>query len=191
MTADTPREPGSHDDEPGSHDSGSRHEPGLHDDPGSCHEPRSHDPGPHHEPRSHDDPYRPRDPDLAEVVARELRMLRPEVRRDPAALLRDLHPEFHEVGASGRLWDRASVAAVLSPATAAPNSSGDRPSRVTAMTATRLAPDLVHLRWDTDDGDRTVHRASLWRREPGPGEWLLWFHQGTPYTVDAPDDGTP
>ncbi|WP_433340278.1 DUF4440 domain-containing protein [Streptomyces sp. CA-253872] len=124
----------------------------------------------------------PDDPCLAEVVARELRMLRPEVRRDPAALLRDLHPEFHEIGASGRLWDRASVAAVLAPATG----PDDTPSRVTAMTATRLAPDLVHLRWDTDEGDRTVHRTSLWRREPGSGEWLLWFHQGTPRTRGTP-----
>ncbi|WP_431037773.1 DUF4440 domain-containing protein [Streptomyces sp. P6-2-1] len=127
----------------------------------------------------------PDDPCLAEVVARELRMLRPEVRRDPAALLRDLHPEFHEIGASGRLWDRASVAAVLAPATG----PDDTPSRVTAMTATRLAPDLVHLRWDTDEGDRTVHRTSLWRREPGSGEWLLWFHQGTPRTRGTPHTG--
>ncbi|NED93591.1 nuclear transport factor 2 family protein, partial [Streptomyces sp. SID11233] len=75
-----------------------------------------------------------------------------------------------------------------SPASAAPHGPEDAPSRITAMTATRLAPDLVHLRWDTDDGERTVHRASLWRRAPGSGEWLLWFHQGTPYASD--DDTT-
>ncbi|EDY45780.2 DUF4440 domain-containing protein [Streptomyces sp. SPB074] len=141
------------------------------------------------EPRTGHDPREGHrsgeNPGLAEVVARELRMLRPEVRRDPAALLRDLHPEFHEVGASGRLWDRAAVAAELSPATP----PGATPTRVTAMTATRLAPGLVHLRWDTDDGHRAVRRASLWRREPGSREWLLWFHQGSPYArggVDAP-----
>ncbi|NED82086.1 nuclear transport factor 2 family protein, partial [Streptomyces sp. SID11233] len=48
-------------------------------------------PGSHHEPVSRHAPDLA-DPDLAEVVARESRMLRPEVRRDPVALLRDLHP---------------------------------------------------------------------------------------------------
>lgn len=48
------------------------------------------------------------------------------------------------------------------------------------MQGVQLAPDLVHLTFDTENNGRCVHRSSLWRRtEDG---WLLYFHQGTPFS---------
>lgn len=45
------------------------------------------------------------------------------------------------------------------------------------MKGVQLAPDLVHLTFDTDDNGRRAHRSSLWRlTDEG---WLLYFHQGT------------
>jgi hypothetical protein len=47
------------------------------------------------------------------------------------------------------------------------------------MKGVQLAPDLVHLTFDTDDNGRRAHRSSLWRLSGT--EWLLYFHQGTPF----------
>ncbi|WP_210584396.1 DUF4440 domain-containing protein [Streptomyces sp. GESEQ-35] len=89
----------------------------------------------------------------------ELRLLDPEVRRSPELLGALLHPDFHEFGASGRVWDRASITAAL----AATTEPGARPSVTSRMRGVRLAPDLVHLTFDTDNNGRRAHRSSLWR----------------------------
>ncbi|MFF4349616.1 DUF4440 domain-containing protein [Streptomyces sp. NPDC001530] len=109
----------------------------------------------------------------------ELRLLDPEIRRSPELVGALLHPDFYEFGASGRIWDRASIVAWL----AAENEPGARPSTTSHMKGVQLAPDLVHLTFDTDNNGRRAHRSSLWRlTEQG---WLLYFHQGTLYDSDA------
>ena len=45
---------------------------------------------------------------LADVVALELSLLDPQVRRSPERVERLLHPDFREFGASGAAWDRAA-----------------------------------------------------------------------------------
>ncbi|MFC5954113.1 hypothetical protein ACFP51_06310 [Streptomyces pratens] len=55
------------------------------------------------------------------------------------------------------------------------------------MKAVQLAPDTVHLTYDTDHNGRRAHRSSLWRRTGGA--WLLYFHQGTPYDANAVTGG--
>ncbi|MFI5680302.1 nuclear transport factor 2 family protein [Streptomyces cellulosae] len=114
------------------------------------------------------------------AVQSELRLLAPEVRGSPELVGGLLHPDFHEFGASGRHWDRDSIIAALATA-AAP---GAHQVTVCRMKGVRLAPDLVQLTFDTEDNGRHVHRSSLWRRTEG--DWLLYFHQGTPFT---PDEG--
>lgn len=47
------------------------------------------------------------------AIEGELRLLDPEIRRSPELVGTLLHPEFHEFGASGRIWDRASISAAL------------------------------------------------------------------------------
>jgi hypothetical protein len=50
------------------------------------------------------------------------------------------------------------------------------------MKGVQLAADLVHLTFDTDNNGRRAHRSSLWRRTGT--EWLLYFHQGTPFSSE-------
>jgi hypothetical protein len=108
--------------------------------------------------------------DLDRVVERELALLDPAVRRDPERVRALLHPEFTEYGASGRIWDRSSIAEV---------SSGiDEPITATEMAGRSLGPDAVLLTYRSSTTGRRALRSSIWVREAG--EWLLLFHQGTP-----------
>ncbi|MEV6753267.1 DUF4440 domain-containing protein [Streptomyces sp. NPDC051214] len=121
-----------------------------------------------------------RTPAVEAAIEAELRLLAPEVRASPELLGQLLHPEFTEFGTSGTHWDRASIIKALTEST---NRTG-RPIMTSRMRGTQLADDLVHLTFDTDSNGRLAHRSSLWRR--CEGEWLLWFHQGTPFTAEGP-----
>ncbi|MFD6290529.1 DUF4440 domain-containing protein [Streptomyces sp. NPDC060205] len=113
------------------------------------------------------------------AVAGELRLLDPEVRRSPELADALLHPDFHEFGASGRHWDRAAIIDMLTTETE--TEAETAPVSVSRMRGVQLSADVVHLTFDTEDDGRRVHRSSLWRR--ADGRWLLYFHQGTPFTV--------
>ncbi|MDW4906333.1 DUF4440 domain-containing protein [Streptomyces sp. ADMS] len=119
---------------------------------------------------------RERDPAVEAAIEAELRLLDPEVRGSPELTGALLHPAFHEFGASGRHWNRASIIASLATAT----EPGARPFAVSHMKGVRLAPDLIHLTFDTENNGRRAHRSSLWRRNT-EGGWLLYFHQATPF----------
>ncbi|MFJ3901455.1 DUF4440 domain-containing protein [Streptomyces sp. NPDC090025] len=111
-------------------------------------------------------------PAVAAALEAELRLLAPEVRADADLLGTLLHPEYREVGTCGRHWDRATVLAAAAD-------GPPRPLTTTGIRGVELAPDIVHLTFETESHGRRAHRSSLWRRS---GErWLLWFHQGTPY----------
>lgn len=125
------------------------------------------------------DPGRDHDPAVKAAIEAELRLLDPEVRSSPELTGALLHPGFHEFGASGRHWDRASIIEALAAEPAA--APGTRPFAVSDMKGARLAPDLVHLTYDTESNGRRAHRSSLWRRHPEGGAWLLYFHQATPF----------
>jgi hypothetical protein len=106
------------------------------------------------------------------AIAGEMRLLDPRVRSSAAPTGELLDPEFREIGASGRLWDRSSIMAALSqePEPAAPISVSD-------MHGTLLVPGIVHLTYVSDNNGRRARRSSLWRwSEQG---WRLYFHQGT------------
>ena len=85
------------------------------------------------------------------------------------ALLAD---DFEEVGASGRVWDRASALELVA------SESGADEIVVRDLTGRLLADGLVLLRWDSDRGGRRARRTSLWRRDPQG--WRQVHHQGTP-----------
>jgi crotonobetainyl-CoA:carnitine CoA-transferase CaiB-like acyl-CoA transferase len=114
------------------------------------------------------------DEEVALVVDRELRLLRPAVRRDPELVDALLDPGFVEFGASGRRWDRAAMVAAIG----AELTDGTEPE-VSEVDAQRLAADLVQVTYRTDRPGRSVRRSSLWRKDSG-GDWRLCFHQGTP-----------
>ncbi|MFE5136605.1 DUF4440 domain-containing protein [Streptomyces fagopyri] len=116
------------------------------------------------------------------AIEGELSLLDAEVRRSPERLGALLHPGFREFGASGRVWDRASMLVHLTSTTG----PGSRPITATRMKGVQLAPDLVHITFDTEgDNGRLVHRSSLWSRTPDG--WRLYFHQGTPFSAEPPE----
>ncbi len=117
-------------------------------------------------------------PAVAAAIEGELRLLDPVVRASADLLAALLHPEFREIGTSGRLWDRESIIEALTA------DDAPRPGPLTAsrMRGTQLGPDLVHLTFDTESKGLRSHRSSLWRLT-GTG-WLLYFHQATPFVDD-------
>ncbi|MFG3282316.1 DUF4440 domain-containing protein [Streptomyces sp. NPDC048111] len=118
------------------------------------------------------------------AVEGELRLLDPEVRASAELLAAQLHPDYVEFGRSGRRWNRAEIIAALT----AEDARVARPITASGMTGVRLAPDVVHLTFDTDNNGRLAHRSSLWRRTDDG--WLLYFHQATPFTA-LPSDPLP
>jgi hypothetical protein len=113
------------------------------------------------------------------AVDGELRLLLPEVRSSAELVDVLLDPEFVEVGASGRRWDRAAMVAALDSGTI----TDAEPIEATEVSGVRLAADLVHLTYVTRRaGGAPVRRSSLWRRTGGT--WRLYYHQGTPAAED-------
>ncbi|WP_069169452.1 nuclear transport factor 2 family protein [Streptomyces griseus] len=119
-------------------------------------------------------------PAVAAAIEGELRLLDPVVRASAQTLSAMLHPGFREIGTSGRLWERDTIIAALT----APAPGTPRPGPLTAsrMRGEQLAPDLVHLTFDTESRGLRSHRSSLWRLTGS--DWLLYFHQATPFIDD-------
>ena len=127
----------------------------------------------------------PSTPDAAveQCLAGELALLRPEVRRSGPAVDALLHPDFVEIGASGRLWSRPEMIAALT-GEPGPNATTEQLGhdsataiRAWSMVGRRLAADLVLIGYQTAAGGRIARRTSLWQ-QTGAG-WRLLHHQGT------------
>lgn len=107
----------------------------------------------------------------ATVERLERRLLDPLVRADAAEVARLLHPQFEEIGASGRRYDRDTVLQILE--------SDPRTSATVEDVTTDAITDgviLLTYRSETNAGARL--RSSLWVRQGS--HWRLRFHQGTP-----------
>jgi hypothetical protein len=111
------------------------------------------------------------DADVAVVMRFELELLDPAIRADPAAVRARLHPEFREVGTSGRLWDVASTAAAL-----AAEEDGS-PIDASDLESFRLAPEVILLTYTSRRAGVVSRRSSIWTR--AVGEWRLRYHQAT------------
>nr|WP_202439380.1 MULTISPECIES: nuclear transport factor 2 family protein [unclassified Streptomyces] len=105
-------------------------------------------------------------------------MLDPVVRASADLLVALLHPEFREIGSSGRLWNRETIIAALT----ADDAPSPGPLTASRMRGEELCSDLVHLTFDTESKGLRSHRSSLWRLT-GAG-WRLYFHQATPFADD-------
>jgi ribonuclease HI len=111
---------------------------------------------------------------LEEACTLELRLLDPAVRSDRRAAERLLHPDFVEIGGSGRVWDRASVLNALGEEQSAPPA-------VTELKGEWLTRDAVLVTYRAQRPDDTASlRASVWLRDAHG--WRVRFHQGTPAT---------
>jgi ribonuclease HI len=103
------------------------------------------------------------------VIALERDLLRDDIRADPAAVAALLHPDWMEVGRSGRLWDREEMLATIAPLT--------DPVTLDVISVTRVDDDVVLLLWRASTDQRITLRSSVWVRD-GP-DWRQRFHQGT------------
>jgi hypothetical protein len=117
--------------------------------------------------------------DVQAVIELELRLQKPEVRAEPAAVEALLHPGFSEFGASGRRWGRTELlAALAAEQPAGEQSAGEEPAiTATEMTGTRLADDVIHLTYLSQRAGRRALRSSIWLRTTDG--WRVYFHQGT------------
>ncbi|MGN6688708.1 MAG: DUF4440 domain-containing protein [Actinomycetales bacterium] len=110
------------------------------------------------------------DADLLEVIRREKLLLDPALRASAEDVTALLHPDFVEFGASGRVWDRASIVSALAED---PTVSGESTDFRTAP----LADNVVLLTYRVT-GEPGSLRSSVWVRDANAG-WRLRFHQGT------------
>lgn len=117
---------------------------------------------------------------LEQLSALELALQRPEVRGDVQALEALLHPQFGEIGRSGRRYSRAAIIELLLAETP---STGSTLSQDFSLQL--LAEDVALLGYRSAhrgaDGGLVRHtwRHSIWQRAVDGG-WQLRFHQGTP-----------
>jgi hypothetical protein len=109
----------------------------------------------------------------------ERMLLDPAVRCDPAQVSALLADDFVEFGASGQIWTRDQIIAMLAGEGRVwlPPSMEDFHCRLIGRTGAALVTYRA-VRTDTATGSRTVSlRSSLWSRESGT--WKILFHQGT------------
>ena len=106
---------------------------------------------------------------LVEQLEREL--LGPLVRGDIGRTAVLLHPDFLEIGSSGRVWTRDAMMMALE------EDPGER-TDIEIIGADRVGPGAVLLTYRSFARSGTTLRSSLWVLD---GErWRLRFHQGTP-----------
>jgi hypothetical protein len=113
--------------------------------------------------------------DVQEAIDRERLLFRPEIRASADRLEAVLDPEFQEIGASGRLWNRDDMVQALTRGAAR-----ERPVPVsdTEMTGRLLAPGVVLLTYVSEVSGRQARRSSIWRRHDDG--MRVRHHQGTP-----------
>lgn len=115
---------------------------------------------------------------LATLQALEVELHHPGVRCDAQRLDQLLHPDFHEVGRSGRPYDRATVVRFLGEQVAFPPVISDD------FALQALGPGIALLSYrsalrrpDATPENHTL-RSSVWVQHGG--RWQLIYHQGTP-----------
>ena len=106
---------------------------------------------------------------LVEELEREL--LGPLVRGDIGRTAVLLHPDFLEIGSSGRVWTRDAMMMALE------EDPGER-TDIEILGADRVGPGAVLLTYRSFARSGTTLRSSLWVLDGD--RWRLRFHQGTP-----------
>jgi ribonuclease HI len=107
----------------------------------------------------------------ATVEALERELLGPDVRGDIGRTGVLLHPDFMEIGSSGRVWTRDAMMMALE------EDPGER-TELEVLGADRIGTTSVLLTYRSYSRTGTTLRSSLWVLDSG--QWRLRFHQGTP-----------
>jgi hypothetical protein len=84
---------------------------------------------------------------------------------------------YWEVGASGKVYDRATVLATLAQRYADPAYAPMTGLELTAFACRQIAPDVWLVTYDLDQDGRRSRRMTLWRRDGD--RWVAIYHQGT------------
>ena len=105
--------------------------------------------------------------ELEHVIALELSLLDPGVRRSPERVERLLHADFREFGAAGGAWSREAIVAALA-------ADPGRGWTATDVEAREVSDGVVLVTYRA----ASSLRSSLWVR--GPDGWQVLFHQGAP-----------
>lgn len=109
--------------------------------------------------------------DLESVRAAEESLLSSAVRRDPSRVRELLHPDFVEIGRSGRRWSRDEIVATLS-------GEGERAATTTGeWNLSELGPNVALVTYVIRGVDRDSRHSSIWSLSDGRLRML--FHQGT------------
>ena len=110
--------------------------------------------------------------DLAAVRAAEEELLTSATRRNRSRLRGLLHPDFVEIGRSGRRWTRDQIVAALA----------DEDDRATPRTdeweLVELGSDLALVTYIIRNAAGDSRHSSIWARDEG--QLQMRFHQGTP-----------
>lgn len=106
---------------------------------------------------------------LDEVVELERSLLRDDVRADAATVAALLHPDWIEVGRSGRLWSRAEMLDAIGPLPGG--------CELETIEVREVSEGIVRLLWRSSTDEGSAVRSSWWLREGR--QWRQVFHQGT------------
>jgi ribonuclease HI len=106
----------------------------------------------------------------------EASLLDPPVRRDRQRVSALLADDFTEIGASGRLWTREAILALLATEDFVPPTIEDFSCRQLAEGVVLATYRAVRTGPVTQECS-TALRNSIWTKEDGG--WKLRFHQGT------------
>ncbi|MGN6161321.1 MAG: RNase H family protein [Marmoricola sp.] len=107
--------------------------------------------------------------DEDQVIALEKSFLTDEVRADPASVAALLHPDWVEVGKSGRVWTKADKLAEVSPGLG---------TDFELISVDRIAPEVILVQWRGLSQRGDSRRVSVWVRDGN--RWLMRYQQGTP-----------
>lgn len=107
--------------------------------------------------------------ELELVVGYERSLLSDETRSDRASVAALLHPDWVEIGRSGRVWSRAEMLESIAPIPGG--------CSLEVISVREVAPGVILLLWRSATDDATALRSSWWVREGG--DWRQIFHQGT------------
>jgi len=108
----------------------------------------------------------------ADVVRLERWLLEPAVRARPDLVRPVLHPEFVELGSSGRVWDADEVLVALAA------EPGAAPAVATDVDAVLLSAGVALVTFRTENAGVRCFRSSIWLQDDRGG-WLLRFHQAS------------
>ena len=116
-------------------------------------------------------------PLLQELQALEVELHHPGVRCSRERLEQLLHPEFHEIGRSGRSYNREIIVNFLAAQESQPVIASEEFSLAVLGSGVAL---LTYRSAHVQEGARLVHhtlRSSIWLK--ASTGWQLRYHQGT------------